>query len=340
MRVKRTSEVHRHLYHYTTAHPLRAILSSQTLWATHYRHLNDFSEVEHMRPTLEGPLVRFVSEEMRELARRSLKFKRQVRKDGGIPAMAETEAKAQVEVLYEATFGNFGDREPLAEPYVASFCAHTHHDEYEKENGLLSQWRAYGNQGGFALIFDTKGLEDLLQAELNAFRYTAGFIGDVVYDHQTDLVRSEFAELFEALRLHIGQQAGRTDGPRTEDLFLHFFNSVTRFKHRGFREENEVRLVVSPISGSTYRRALQSGVAVDDGTGKRIKPTLKREGGVPYVVMNDVPDKRDLPLVRIIVGPQERQEERAREIRALLGGKRVPVTCSQTPFLPSRNVRP
>ena len=33
------------LYHYTGIHGLKGIIESQTLWATHYKYLNDAEEV-------------------------------------------------------------------------------------------------------------------------------------------------------------------------------------------------------------------------------------------------------------------------------------------------------
>ncbi len=54
---------------------------------------------------------------------------------------------------------------PLAEPYICSFCNHAGDNEYERNNGLLSQWRGYGGEGRFALVFDTSGLDRLLSCE-------------------------------------------------------------------------------------------------------------------------------------------------------------------------------
>lgn len=42
-------EKHKVLYHYTTASGLKGILDRHTLWATHYKLLNDTSEIEHMK---------------------------------------------------------------------------------------------------------------------------------------------------------------------------------------------------------------------------------------------------------------------------------------------------
>ncbi len=40
------------LYHYTGIHGLKGIVESQTLWATHYKYLNDAEEIRHFRDRL------------------------------------------------------------------------------------------------------------------------------------------------------------------------------------------------------------------------------------------------------------------------------------------------
>ena len=40
------------LYHYTGIHGLKGIVESQTLWATHYKYLNDAEEIRQFRDRL------------------------------------------------------------------------------------------------------------------------------------------------------------------------------------------------------------------------------------------------------------------------------------------------
>jgi hypothetical protein len=62
--------------------------------------------------------------------------------------------------MYESVGQNF---------YVTCFCGESD-DEYVNQNGLLSQWRGYGD-GGFAIVFDTRGIEELLDIESRQFNY-------------------------------------------------------------------------------------------------------------------------------------------------------------------------
>ncbi len=47
------------LWHYTTAEGLKGILSSQTLWVTDYRYLNDSSEFIYSKQIIRGSLIRY-----------------------------------------------------------------------------------------------------------------------------------------------------------------------------------------------------------------------------------------------------------------------------------------
>jgi hypothetical protein len=47
-------ESHPELHHYTSFCGLKGVVESRSLWATHYRHLNDSSEVT----LLEAPLIK------------------------------------------------------------------------------------------------------------------------------------------------------------------------------------------------------------------------------------------------------------------------------------------
>ena len=42
--------------------------------------------------------------------------------------------------------------------------------EYHRNNGMLSQWRGYGGRDCVAIVFETSGLEKLMQREREEFR--------------------------------------------------------------------------------------------------------------------------------------------------------------------------
>ena len=63
--MQKVSEEYRKLYHYTTWEGLLGILQTQTLWATHYRFLNDYSELVLIRDKLIDSVVPIVKKEYR-----------------------------------------------------------------------------------------------------------------------------------------------------------------------------------------------------------------------------------------------------------------------------------
>jgi len=109
---------------------------------------------------------------------------------GGAHKVASDDAHRLIDILYAKIFGN-----SLAEPFIASFCSHANDQSYEKENGLLSQWRGYGNDGGFCIIFDTAALVTLLDAAFNAYNWLQLKIAPVCYAIEGNSVASMFPAL-------------------------------------------------------------------------------------------------------------------------------------------------
>lgn len=325
-------EAYKYLYHYTNYKGLKGILETQTLWATHYKGLNDTSEIKHLHSQMEEILHNHIRDIIRKDMKRGYHRKRFWEKLGGITKIARSEAKRLTDVFYETTFTGMPNAVPFAEPYVLSFCSHNDHGDYVRKNGLLSQWRAYGEKGGYALIFDTKHLLGCLKLEHQAHYYSGLNFGDVVYDGQIDKFETEFAGLFAALGEWVHAFASQNNEPPSADVFTPFLNAATRFKHRGFQEESEVRIIAVPISEALKKIA-------KDPSPLKIKPTPIRKMGeaqVQYIVLNDVPKKKPLPIVQIIVGPQPDQQKCAEEVKRLVGKKDIKITCSETPYLPVR----
>lgn len=323
-------EVHKHLYHYTNFDGLRGILESQTLWATHYTGLNDSSEILLLRPRLEKILFENIREIIRDDMKRNYTRRRYWEKIGGITKVSRTEAKNLTDVFYETTFIGAQNTVPIATPYILSFCAHTGHNDYTKNNGLLSQWRAYGENGGYALVFDTKRLSECLNVEGKYYNYVGGNFGDVVYDDESDKFLTEFADLITSLGIWVRSFASKDKEPSSEDVLAPLLSAASRFKHRGFKEESEVRVSVYPTS-EAFARTVKEEVPL------KLKPIQYRKKGddqVQYITLNEVPKKKPLPIIRIIIGPQRDQKQRAKEVKKIIGKKNIDIVCSKTPYLP------
>src|SRR4051812_14391758 len=170
--MKRISEAHDELYHYTTAQGLEGVLRSQQLWGTHVGYLNDAEEhvgffVRRLPKLLEGPSREAVTELMQ-----TPKGQSAIENMGGPEHAIDDFRRHLADAARAVTF-------EINEPYVLSFCSgdvsRTRHD------GLLSQWRGYGTDGGYAIVFDSAMLEELLDQEVRAFEYQFANFADVDY---------------------------------------------------------------------------------------------------------------------------------------------------------------
>jgi len=186
------------LFHYTSISGLKGILESQTLWATHYKYLNDKEEIIHFQPRMK----KLISSILKQINR-----DRQIRlspKDLKKIAVCITKGNALL----------LGDEAnlPLAEPYVASFCRAG--NKNIKKHGLLSQWRGYGQGGGCAIVFDAPVLKNLVGEEGNNWSYSFLHGGDVVYSdasekeiqqeigHHLKTLKQGFAEFWQHSRVN------------------------------------------------------------------------------------------------------------------------------------------
>jgi hypothetical protein len=166
---------HPELHHYTNFSGLSGIVQSNTIWATRFSNLNDASEVTLLR----GPLTkavenRFLGYLLIRQGTDSL-FRDFITEHGG-PHKVASDAHRLINMLYEKTFEN-----SLAMPFIASFCSHANDQSYEKEHGLLSQWRGYGSDGGFCIVFDTAALVQLLANEFAVCNWVQLKIAPVYY---------------------------------------------------------------------------------------------------------------------------------------------------------------
>lgn len=138
--MQKISEVYETLYHYTTWDGLLGILKTQSLWATHYKFLNDYSEIVLFRDKLISLLIPYVRERYEELVKDTPRNKQEINRIGGMDHVIQHDTEVVVNSQYKAT----GD-----EIYILSFCGQ-HKNPHINNNGLLSQWRGYGT--GVALL--------------------------------------------------------------------------------------------------------------------------------------------------------------------------------------------
>jgi hypothetical protein len=189
---------------------------------------------------------------------------------------------------------------------------------------LLSQWRGYGR---YALVFDTRQLDALLEREWHAHFWAGLAIEKVVYFDGLEILEKEFSKLLESSTTFMSRNLNG-ESCSDMDLFTPFYSAAPLLKHRGFREEREVRIVA----------CLQSERALAD-RGKRKElsdwPPLKGVHGLSnskrHVALFDTLNST-LPIKRIIVAPGGNQNEDLEFARSG-ASDRVPIVISETPFI-------
>jgi hypothetical protein len=211
--------------------------------------------------------------------------------------------------------------------YVVSFCTTDH--EWISKNGLLSQWRGYGLDGGYALVFDTQGLDSLLPAESEIYHESSILFAAAQYQ-MTDFLSIED----EQVRQHIQSVkkwvfAYLTTGKIDEDAIESMSLLSTMCKHRGFEEEKEIRIVVREPS-------VEMGQDPLNETGKpyrEIHSYLRDGATVPCIHLFEGQKLKMLPIRRVIVGPHPDKNKRRKAVEILLHDHGITeVVVSDTPY--------
>jgi hypothetical protein len=293
-------EEHKVLHHYTDLGGLKGIIESQSFWATNYQYLNDNSELKIAAPVLFDILFPKVMEECKNLLPDDLRAE----------SIIKNRLERYINTAYRVVGHNF---------FITSFCGE-HHTPYSERHGLLSQWRGYGKNQGFRLTFDTKELCDWLCLEEAGYASFDMFLGSVKY-HDTVLdLKKEFADNFKIIEEEVvsfiykdlsGEEL-EVEG-ENQVLYNSFISTITRIKHCGFFEENEVRLVAHCPVGTEYDN-LKKSTTGEIPPEKRVHLRQNTLGGsVPYII---VPERVSsiLPIKKILVGPGEKN---AKEVRSL-----------------------
>ncbi|UUZ63589.1 DUF2971 domain-containing protein [Polaromonas sp. P1-6] len=322
---KDVSAAYDELFHYTGASGLTGIITTGTLWVTHAALLNDQEEYHiFFDKRLPALLRRAIDVAYASVKDRS-DVKRTMKKAGGVQTYKERTLSELIPMLADRTRG-------MNEPYVLSFCAST--SERISAHGLLSQWRGYGKDGGYAIAFDTAGLEALWRLEAKTVKGMPIFMGDVEYfedpagdvgkhpetSEQTEAVVQAFAKFFLS--------------GNSEDLEL-VFDPIHQLacltKHCSFSEENEVRLVFSQPSRELFN------LAPTEHALKPVRHFIRDGVPVPYMAVLESlaggPAGR-LPIKRIIVGPHPDREARKTAVQTLLSEHRYqcPVHVTDIPY--------
>lgn len=328
---KTVAEEYPELMHYTSDVGLTGIVKSGCLWATDARRLNDAQELTHFFDVrLRELALPEIHKALREIAKNPAAAANMVL-EGGIDHLARVHAEQSCNGLREAVLN-------INRPFIFSLSGN--HDPRILQNGLLSQWRGYGQGGGYALIFDSLEFEELLRLDNRAYQYQYAQWGDVYYYglEKQQPSHDEVAEAEEKVCEGIAAMLRNED----KDMEEGFYQAVTRlsclFKHWGFAEEQEVRVVAIPAKPEYAEQANSAG---ELRLQKPILTYVRKDDDkiVPYIELFRHPtpgtDGARLPIKRVIIGPHKDAAVRVAEVQRLLveNDYDVPVVRSEIPYI-------
>jgi hypothetical protein len=295
----------RSLFHYTTAQGLIGILSTHSLFATHADFLNDSSECRLLRDVLQPQLLKEFGEVAPKLVAAGLMSEAKVIEYG------ETASEEFCTSVFNTMVRSIERISPI---YITSFCLHGSKTS-EFENGLLSQWRGYAN-GGFAIEFEEKGLDELTAAEVSKFRYEGILTSGVSYeDHVVRANLKRFQGVVSAaLKVNFMSRgvdaSGVLGAHELIDFLKPFFEAVPFLKASGFKEESEYRMV-----SLAYRRGPSGELKLPL---RNIKFRAGANGAVvPYIAVFEDSGLK-LPIKSILIGPHPNQDNQETAVRLLL----------------------
>jgi DUF2971 family protein len=274
------------IFHYTSSHGLRGILASHQLWATDIAYMNDATEMAYGLALIAKHLAQAATD---------------------APDL-EKEFFRRSDVS-ESTVIHRGD-------FVTCFCA---------DGDQLSQWRSYAAAGsGCAIGFSTRALLEHNQPILRRVIYEPA-----VQERMIQTVISRSRVLFR--EVSTGRSIKDLDDDRTLPAFASFLASRLKefactFKHPGFQEEKEWRLIFRGFRSREFMPALR--FREDSLSTPYIPISLRNAGPSPPAL---------LPILEVRHGPSIHPGLARKSLLLLLekfGYDHVEVRGSSTPLRP------
>lgn len=249
------------LFHYTNATGLAGILKDKQIWATHCRHLNDYAELS-------------IGESTIDLAAADI-----------IDAKSTTEGQRSIIERFRKSHQSASTTR-IADVFVASFS---------KNGNDLSQWRAYGSDGGGYSVGISRfhlpsGGITRTDANMALWLCKCQYDVDAFREEARDLLR----RLAQGCERYINAYA--RDAARLQNILEKFLvvmlrhagTLVPRLKHPAFEKEQEWRLIAVPMPGHE-----------DAVTQYRPSPF----GVVPYLPVDLCEAGEPLAVAEVFVGP-------------------------------------
>jgi hypothetical protein len=266
------------LFHYTSAAGIKGIIENNELWASSAYFLNDPTEVIYGYSVLKDVLDGWIAQNQQPENSLSLGIARDFQRS------------------FEQDISNTGVIRPI---YLACFC---------EEDNLLSQWRTYGEQGGYSLGFQVPA-PDLTAGQGFKPEPTTLTSKWVKVEYDRDEQIKKCGAVLESLLAIFDDPA---TGEAVANIGSHplfgypvlrqtladiLMEEIVGFKNQAFEVEKEWRVVVR------QRELTKQGT--DDGgkTPTRVHFRSSRGTLVPYVKLVPTDPASKLPIACVRSGP-------------------------------------
>lgn len=270
-------EIPSELTHYTDLAGLQGIIERRQLWLSHAAFLNDPEELRHGIKRADRVLQKLIKEA-----------------DG-------TDASDGRLKLVSDIARDFAKFQP-PDAYIACFC---------RRSDLLSQWRGYASRQGVSVTFSTEGI-------VRGFTGTGAELHQVAYGINEatqalqSAIKTELPDILNDMDYRVGRLPDKEIRKKFSDLMTRI---VPRFKHMGFQEEREWRLLITNPTGTSIKFRPRGALML------------------PYIELTATTDK--LPIEKITIGPGVNDDAVRKSIQFFLslnGYDPESVQMSSTPY--------
>lgn len=265
--------------HYTSKNSAVSIISNEELWLKKTSEMNDISEVKHG--------VEYVTNHFMSCKRNKL---------WGIVDNIYTGLSDEIIKSYNAWYDDL-----YGETYIACFTAFEESSAY----GRLSMWRGYGRETPVALILNNS----FLDADNNLY----GIIITPVFYYTDDQVLSFFSEFNGIAQGLLNNGGANISREVVKSIFLQIFKTISfAFKHPGFSEEKEWRIVYRPSEASQGRlRKVISSDGTINNSFYRLPLSPNNSASIHGVSIRN-------NLDHVLIGPTSNLENTKSEIKHVL----------------------
>lgn len=309
------------LYHYTTFEGLKGILESKKLWLTDYQCTNDLSEFGYSKAIFLNRIKRGYEKWSKEKKISPLCIKK-----------LDSIIQEECTFLYETIKQQI---DKIGGAYLFSACVHK--SDFERSHGLLSMWRGYGREGGYALEIDFEEFKNSYTRRCQIFdfvRYPALLQENIDCSIEHFLnedceIKKYLAQLDDFIEHSLipafieGKPLDLPDKDIEAILAL-----ITLLKHPGFSEESEYRCVILRCSKEKMLQGQENDF---------LKTNLRKRKGhvLSYIEIPFDPKC----IKRIIIGPKSHQKSHKKHFQEYLKSLEldcISVKSSEIPYIENR----